>query len=120
MHIALNIVGIKSHHESARVWPRLRTKIAKVGDFEPSLFHHLAMNSLFESFSCFHESCHKTIEIALEVFGVYQQYFVATMYEHYDGGGELWPYLFAATCAALGYHGVHLHRRATDAAKLSV
>ena len=45
---------------------------------------------------------------------------VATMYEHNDGCGKLWPYLFAATCAALRYHGVHLHRRATDAAKLSV
>lgn len=31
------------------------------------------------------------------------------MNEHYNGGGQLWPYFFAADCTAFRNDGMHFH-----------
>ena len=115
------VVGVEAHHEAAGVGPGLRVEVAYVADGESCLLAHLSHDGLLEGLAGLYEACYEAEEVALEAAATGEEHLVgAPVYEHDDGGGELWPYLLAAVLAALGDVGVELHRAAADAAETGV
>ena len=80
LYLTSGIVGIESYHQSARVWPRLRSIVAYVLYVELGLFLYFSFNSFFESFTCFYKSCNEPLEWFLEIFCVNKHNLVTTAY----------------------------------------
>ena len=89
-------------------------------DGESCLFHHFTVYGLLKGFACLDKASHKSIEVALEVAGMYQKDFLSPAYEDDDGSGERGPYRLAALSAFLADIGRHLHGCSAYSAELCV
>ena len=114
------VISRETHHEPARVGPRLTAEVTQVLDVKPRFLHHLTMHSLFERLARLHEPGYKTVEIRTEIIGVHQQYLVALAHQHDDSRSQLRPHLLATVLAALGNISMKLHGSATHPTELRI
>ena len=87
MDVSSIVFGSESHHQSAGIRPRLRSKVAEILDLDLRFLHHFAVYALFQCFGSFDKASHQTEVVLLEFVALYEQYLLAVVAcDGYDDG----------------------------------
>ena len=89
MEVTAIIIGIEPHHQTAGIGPGLRPEVAQVSNLDAGFLGYLTVYSLLQGLTCLDKTRYKTIEVGLEIAGMNQQDFIATVYEDNDGRCQL-------------------------------
>ena len=76
MYLARIVVSGEAHHQAAGVGPWLTAEILQIGDMQPCLFHHLAIDGFFQCLASLHETSNQSVVVVAEIVGMHQQYLV--------------------------------------------
>ena len=95
------IFGVEAYHKTIGVGPWLRAEIFNVPYRKSRFLCYFPLNGMLKRLSRFHEASNKSVEIAAEVVGAYQEYLVTLVYKAYHCRGKLRPYLLVAFVADL-------------------
>ena len=120
MHLARHIIRHETHHQAARIGPRLVVEIANVADRQARLLTHLTHNALLQGLAHLQEACHQSVKRAAEIPCTHQQHLVSLANQDNDGRRNR-RVKFVMTRRALLADRCRLHRpRATGRTKLTV
>ena len=90
------VFGEVAHHQTARVWPRLRLEVTQILYLERRLLHDFSLYGFLKRFSRLDESGYATVEVRLEILCVDEEQIVTLVDEDDDGCGKGWPHRLAA------------------------
>ena len=92
LYLARDVIGIKAHHQSAWIRPRLGGKISQIGNLQSHFLMHFAPYSFLQSLAGLHKSRYKTMEIASEIASSDQQYLIDALMDEHDDDDETAPW----------------------------